>query len=800
MSVIWTWSRVDAARRWRSLAVLALLIAVAGGTVLTAVAGARRGESALERLSARTLPATVNVAPFSDFDWESVRALPEVEAVATYLDTEFRVEGIPPDNLSVGRPPVDAELMRTIERPVVLRGRLADPDRVDEAVVTQRFVSTYGKGVGDTVTAHLLSREELKRNPEFAGGPVSSGPRISIRIVGVIRSPWFTDGPRSHGTLIPTPALLHTYEANLLSADTWADALIRLKGGEAAVPAFRERLAALTKRSDVLVENRAELLRRQQRAAAFEARWLFAFGAAAFLAAVVLIGQALTRHVAASLADLPTLRALGMSRNQAVTAALAAPLAAAAAGACGGAVIAVVASRWFPIGSGANYEPAPGYDVDWPVLATGPLVIVLLVLTGGAASAWLAAGPARRATQRRSSVAAAAAGAHLPVPVVVGTRFALEPSRGPAAVPVRPALFGAIAGVLGVMAALTFSAGVTEASGNPARFGLTWDLEARMGFSGQDFVPPGLLQAAARDPGVAAVNDWRGAIATETGRRQTLIVYSYSPVDGRPITTVLTAGRLPYSASEAVLAPESAAALDAEVGETVTITGTTGVPRTMTVSGIGFVPAGGRCATCTSAEGSWVTDAGFDTLFKQFQFHGGFVAVRPGARVSDVESRLERLGPPTAGPGLFAPPYPPFAVSELRRVQPFPLALGAFLALLAVGAVGHAAATVVRRRRHDVAVLRALGMTPRQSRAVLLTQGSVLAVVGLVFGVPLGVAAGRTLWRVVADYTPLQYAPPLAHWALLLVGPLTLLVAGLVAARPARQAARLRLGDVLRAE
>ena len=67
-------------------------------------------------------------------------------------------------------------------------------------------------------------------------------------------------------------------------------------------------------------------------------------------------------------------------------------------------------------------------------------------------------------------------------------------------------------------------------------------------------------------------------------------------------------------------------------------------------------------------------------------------------------------------------------------------------------------------------------------------------------GVPLGVAAGRTLWRVVADYTPLQYVPPVADWALLLVGPLTLLVAGLLAAWPGRQAARLRLGDVLRAE
>jgi hypothetical protein len=56
------------------------------------------------------------------------------------------------------------------------------------------------------------------------------------------------------------------------------------------------------------------------------------------------------------------------------------------------------------------------------------------------------------------------------------------------------------------------------------------------------------------------------------------------------------------------------------------------------------------------------------------------------------------------------------------------------------------------------------------------------------------------VWRVVADYTPLQYVPPLALWALLLVGPMALLVANSLAAWPGHQAARLHVGQVLRAE
>ncbi len=129
-----------------------------------------------------------------------------------------------------------------------------------------------------------------------------------------------------------------------------------------------------------------------------------------------------------------------------------------------------------------------------------------------------------------------------------------------------------------------------------------------------------------------------------------------------------------------------------------------------------------------------------------------------------------------------------------------PFALGAFLALLALGAVGHALATAVRRRRHELAVLRALGITRTQSRLVVTTQASLLAAIGLAFGVPLGIVLGRVTWRLVAHATPLFYHPPLAVIAVALVGPLALLVANLLAAWPGHRAARLHSAQILRAE
>ena len=67
-------------------------------------------------------------------------------------------------------------------------------------------------------------------------------------------------------------------------------------------------------------------------------------------------------------------------------------------------------------------------------------------------------------------------------------------------------------------------------------------------------------------------------------------------------------------------------------------------------------------------------------------------------------------------------------------------------------------------------ILRALGTTRLQSRLVVVTQASVLAAVGLAVGVPLGFAVGRFIWRLVAQSTPLAYHPPLAFWALVLIG------------------------------
>jgi hypothetical protein len=802
-----TWLRLDSRRRWRSLLVLALLVALATATVLAAAAGARRGQTAFGRLWDSTLPATVTVLPNQPgFDWDKVRVLPEVAALSEFAVVfGFSVDCCP--GASSGFPPIGDEIARTLERPALLAGRVFNPGRADEVMVTPQFAQVYHKDVGDTLTLLLATPKQMNEHFDGSTGP-PRGPRIKASIVGIGRTVFGStpaDKPAGKGGVLASPALLAHYRANILGANgqSYLNALIRLKGGTAAIPAFRADLARVTGRPDIdVLNNRTFFGGLVERLTRYEAACLFAFALAALVAALFLIGQSVARYISATMPDLQVLQAVGMTPRQAVASATAPPLLAAAAGSTLGVAAALVASRWMPIGAASYSEPRPGVSADWLILGPGWVLAPALVAAGSAAAAALAlAARRRRPVPRRSAVAAAAAAAGFGVPVVVGARFALEPGRGRAAVPVRPALLGAVAGVLGVLAAFTFSAGVSDATANPARFGQTWQLFTSLGQSGQDFGPVSpVLRAVAADRDVTGVGDARvggaqsGHVSVES--------FTYAPVAGTRVRAVLTGGRMPSAPDEIVLAPTTARDMHAATGSVVRLAGAAG-PRALTVTGIGFVPSGPHNYY---DDGAWLTPAGFDRLFggahHAFKFHVATVALRPGADVEAVAHRLTAKAAAIKGGQAFAfMPAPPLEqVQAVRDVAALPLALSAFLAVLAIGAVGHALSIAVRRRRHELAVLRALGLTRRQSRLVIVTQATLLAVIGLAFGIPLGIALGRILWRAAADMTPLAYHPPVALWALALIGPLALVAANLLAAWPARRAARLRTAHILRAE
>ncbi|NED99929.1 ABC transporter permease [Phytoactinopolyspora halotolerans] len=825
MAIVVSWLRLDLRRRWRTLLVLTLLIAVASGTVMAVAAGARRGASANERLTAATAPATVQILPNDPaFDWDMVRRLPGVEAVGVVVFSRYELDGRPIE----GPVFADAVTMYQLERPTVLEGRLADPSRLDEAVITPRFAETYGAGVGDQVAIRLYEPGTLddiapnwREQPSAADAARADGPRLQMRIVGVVRNSVLSESQGDPGWLIPSAALFTEYSPNLLGSSAWggASGLVRLAEGGAGVAEFHRRLTNASGRADISMWNLAQSTEFDQGVVRVESTGLALFAVAAGVAAVVLIGQAVMRYTATSIRDLEVLRYLGLSPRQSVSAGVAGPTIAGVVGATAGVGAAVIASRWFPIGTAASREPSPGIDADWPVYAAGwPATVLAMAVASWSTAVVVLGVRARGRRPRPSRIAAAVSRSGVSLPVVLGTRFALEPGSGRSAVPVRPALFGAVVGVLGVVGAVTLSAAIDDAADNPARYGQVHQLEMALGLSGEDTAAGGgALPAIEQDPDVVAVNDSRSAVASLAGA--SLVVYTVDPV-ADPMSVVITEGRLPSSPDEVALGPYDSKLYDVGVGGRIELAGTRST-REVRVTGLAYVPEGPENY---SVDGAWMTGAGFDALFDGHASRVAHIELRDGADSAAVADRLQRAvsaavsGGSTGGPADDAtsgasggatgeadairvePALERDHSTELRVIRALPVYLAGFLAALAVGAVSHALAIAVRRRHHDLAVLRALGLTRRQCRAAVVMQAVVTALCGVALGVPLGVALGRTVWRHVAEATVVHYVPPGPGRLLVVISLIVVVTAVVLAVWPGHRAASMRVGHVLRTE
>ena len=106
-----------------------------------------------------------------------------------------------------------------------------------------------------------------------------------------------------------------------------------------------------------------------------------------------------------------------------------------------------------------------------------------------------------------------------------------------------------------------------------------------------------------------------------------------------------------------------------------------------------------------------------------------------------------------------------------------PLTLAVVLAAAMVLSVWATVQASTRRRRRDLAMMKALGMTRRQVRAIVLWQSSTILVIAAVVGLVLGWVVGRLVWSAFASslgVVPITVLP----LGLVLLGLLILVVAG----------------------
>jgi predicted lysophospholipase L1 biosynthesis ABC-type transport system permease subunit len=142
----------------------------------------------------------------------------------------------------------------------------------------------------------------------------------------------------------------------------------------------------------------------------------------------------------------------------------------------------------------------------------------------------------------------------------------------------------------------------------------------------------------------------------------------------------------------------------------------------------------------------------------------------------------------------------PAEIVNYRSMGTMPVILAGGVAAGAVAGLGFALVASVRRRRRDLALLKTLGFTRGQLAGAVAWQSTVVAVVGLIVGGPLGIAAGRWLWILFARELSAVPEPIIPAASVVLAAVAALVLANLVAAVPGRQAARTPAALLLRTE
>ncbi|HLI56751.1 MAG TPA: FtsX-like permease family protein [Actinomycetota bacterium] len=649
--------------------------------------------------------------------------------------------------------------------------------------------------------------------PAYVGA--GEGTPVEITIVGIgvdysdlaAASARSQGGPGAFGTIDLTPAYAAAHGGP--GAAIYAGAVLELRRGTDLGRLRRDidALAALHPvapgGSNYDLSDLGEQLAALQRAMHPDAVALWLFAGLVGVASALVVGQALSRQIWDSADGFRVLRSLGCTRVELLLAATT-PTAVIALG--GGLIAlgaAIVASPLAPVGPARAAEPHPGVAVNVAVLGGGLGMILVLVVAQVIVSVWSATRRANIETTgapQPSRIVDAAARTGLAAPAVAGVRLALEPGRGRNAVPLRATLTGVVFAVASVIVALTFNVNLGRLNSTPARYGWSWDLAVDGGYVP---LPAGRVRAVlASLPSVTAVAGGNYASVIVNGRLVPAV--GLDQLDGSVYPTLLD-GRAPRSGSEIALGSSTLRQARARVGGTVDVQVGDAVRR-LQVSGRAIFPdfeRGGFTATDLGVGAASTSQLlhpkgippGVTYNFFLLRFASG---AHRSAEMASVEQALAPIC--SGGSCSFVLDRRPNEVNAYGQVKWTPLLLAAVLALLAAAALGNALVSSVRRRRQDLAVLKALGFTRAQVSTAVMWQATTLVIAALLAGLPIGAIGGRLLWSAFAAQLGVASDALMPLVALLVAIPVTVLVGNFMAAVPAWTSARVQPGRLLREE
>ena len=796
--------------------VLALLLASIGGLAMSAVAVARRTQSSYSALVAGTDPSDLTIIDSGlPTDARVLASIPHIAHISSARLLDIEIVGAKGARIGDGLQARGVYTMGGVDglyfhqdRVLVTAGRLADPRRPDEVMLSADAARILGLHIGSVVPVAVFTQTQ-GQTPNANPAGVTPFRRAHLRVVGIavfgdalVRD----DIDRFPAFAVVTPA----FARGLMSCCTNAvlsGIQLRHAGDLSSVEAAITREHA----SAQLVSVKAVVVGKAQRAIRPEVVALEVFGAIAGLAALVIGIQVIGRQAQARARDRSALRAVGAGPLMTATDGFIGTLIAIVAGAIGAATIALAASPLGPIGPVRTVLRSSGVQADWTVLGAGTAILIVVASTVAIAFGFrlaphrvLRRGPGSR---RGSRVALAAAASGAPLPMAIGAQFALDPGRGGSGVPVRSTMFGAALAVTVVAATLTFGASLSALVSRPALYGWNWNLEMVGAYGGISNVPEaGLHRLLDHDPSVAAWSGGYLVLADIDGHS----VPTLAATPGAAVAPPPLSGTSLDRPDQVVLGAGTLAMLHKRVGDTVTVRGVAPKPVSLTIAGTSTMPAIGVFGSfhLEMGSGALLASSLLPTAARGFGDHDGpeavFVRLHAGTNQATALRSLERvaarLNTPGDGLASVVSVQRPAEIVNYRTQQSTPLYLGLGLAAGATAALALTLLASVRRRRRDLAILKTLGFGRRQLAAAVAWQSTVVVVIGSVIGVPAGVAIGRLLWSRFAAgiHVVPQPVAPVLGLALVALGGLVL--ANLVALIPGRQAARTSTAPLLRAE
>jgi len=797
--------RAELVRRWTSWLALSLLVALIGGTVLAGVSTAQRTSSAFSSFTQRY---GYDAEIFSSYPLaKGYLNLPYVSKLTTDLyygngngstrgqfipNGDVNIEGLPTSNQST-----------TIK---LLSGRI--PVGVHDALVGFSMQQQFGLQIGSIVTIPLYKKSQGHAVITSNGYVVPHGPVVHFRVVGIEASEGDFPSSSPNYSLFTSRAFDQSVGRTVVRLSIEQ---VRLRHGQNDMPAFQPYINHHQGRGFVYMQNEDTTLASVGQSIQPQATGWWFFALFAVLAGLALVGQALSRQGLVERDSYPTLAALGLRPRQLRGLGLLRAGAIGVAGAIGSVALAYAVSDLTPVGEARAAAPGLGFVFSGVLFGVGALVVVATVLALAVVPSWRAAQNRRGQNAREllvghtNAAVTLVARAGAPASVVVGVRNALDRGRGRTSVPVVTALVGATVAVIALVATSVFGASLTHLVTTPALYGQNWQLDLG------NMTTPQLNTALATmkpDPEVTAIT-W-GFTGKYLDVGSVPVVGIFFNVAKGPMAFSLVNGHEPHGDSQILLGATTMSRAKLHVGSNVLVSlitksdkklrhdfrvvGTVTLPPTFSNGGLGVgavLPFHAALAlACADSPDKSTCEKG---LIKSVGGWGMAVGIAPGTSGHATLRRLERQFSQNVNVQAV-----PVNLVNFGQAVDFPLLLGVTLALFGAATLAHLLFVSVARRRRQVALLKVLGFVRRQVLGATCWQALTVVAVGLVIGVPLGIVAGRVVWRLFALHlgaVPVAVIPVglvCAVCAVIVVGGVALALV------PAALAARVRPAEALR--